>query len=204
MAARIKEATYRPVIAFAPEAEGSTLLKGSARSIPGLHIRDVLAHVDATTPGLMTAFGGHAMAAGLGLERDRLETFRDHLERSVRAFLDDQAPAAEVVTDGELTEMELNLAFAESLAELGPWGQRFPEPLFEGAFEVLDQRVVGGAHLKMVLRPIDGSDPIDAIAFGKLPEDLQGRRSARMLYRLDVNYFRGEVSAQLQVEHILI
>ncbi|MEM1411404.1 MAG: single-stranded-DNA-specific exonuclease RecJ [Pseudomonadota bacterium] len=204
VAARIKEATHRPVIAFAPEEEGSAVLKGSARSIPGLHIRDVLAHVDATAPGLMRAFGGHAMAAGLSLDRTGLDAFQDRLEQSVRIFLDGQAPAPEVLTDGELTAAELNLPFAQALAELGPWGQRFPEPLFEGAFEVLDQRVVGGAHLKMVLRPLDGSDPIDGIAFGRLPEDLKGQRSARMLYRLDVNHFRGETNPQLMVEHILV
>ncbi len=203
VASRIKEATHRPVVAFAPEEAGAAMLKGSARSVPGLHIRDVLAHVDATSPGLIRAFGGHAMAAGLSLDRERLERFGDALEASVRTFLGDAPPRAEVLTDGELGVGELNLDFARSLADLGPWGQRFPEPVFEGAFEVVDQRVVGGAHLKMVLRSVDGGEPIDAIAFGKLPEELGGRRSARMLYRLDVNHFRGEASAQLVVDHIL-
>ncbi len=164
----------------------------------------MLAHVDAREPGLIRAFGGHAMAAGLSLGRDRLDDFSAAFESSVRRFLDDEAPRLEVLTDGELGPAELTLAFADRLADLGPWGQRHPEPLFEGAFEVLDQRVVGGAHLKMVLRPMGGSDPIDAIAFGKLPEDLAGSRQARMLYRLDVNHFRGEASAQLRVEHILV
>lgn len=203
VASRIKEATHRPVVAFAPENGSSETLKGSARSIPGLHIRDVLAHVDARHPGLIKAFGGHAMAAGLSLDRAGLEAFRDALERSVRRFLDDTPPRPEVLTDGELSATELSLEFARELAALGPWGQRHPEPLFEGAFEVLDHRVVGGAHLKMVLRPLDGSDPIDAIAFGKLPEDLHGRRRLRMVYRLDLNHFRGETSAQLLVEHLL-
>lgn len=203
VASRIKDATHRPVIAFAPEEEGSPRLKGSARSIKGLHIRDVLAHVDASHPGLVGAFGGHAMAAGLSLERQGFDTFQQALERSVRHFLDDQPPSPVVLTDGELAAADLSLDFAEALDRLGPWGQRFPEPLFEGAFEVLDHRIVGGAHLKMVLRPIDGSDPIDAIAFGKLPEDLREQRSARMLYRLDINRYRGESSAQLIVEHIL-
>lgn len=203
VASRIKEATYRPVIAFAPESDGANVLKGSARSISGLHIRDVLAHVDATAPGLLRAFGGHAMAAGLSLERQHLDDFRRRFDDSVRLFLDGEAPAREILTDGELSPADLHLDFARTLAAYGPWGQRFPEPLFEGAFEVLDHRVVGGAHLKMVLRPIDGSDPIDAIAFGKLPEDLGGQRRLRMLYRLDVNHFRGEVSVQLQIEQIL-
>lgn len=203
VASRIKEATHRPVIAFAPEEQGAEVLKGSARSIPGLHIRDVLAFVDARAPGLIRAFGGHAMAAGLSLDRARLPHFETRLEDSVRHFLDATPPRPEVLTDGELDPADLSLDFAHQLADLGPWGQRHPEPLFEGAFEVLDQRVVGGAHLKMLLRPIDGADPIDAIAFGRLPEDLGGARSARMLYRLDVNHFRGECSAQLVVEHIL-
>ncbi len=203
VASRIKEATHRPVVAFAPEEAGATMLKGSARSIPGLHIRDVLAHVDATAPGLIRAFGGHAMAAGLSLERERLGRFETLLEASVRRFLDDTPPRPELLTDGELGATELNLDFARTLAELGPWGQRHPEPLFEGAFEVVEQRVVGGAHLKMVLRPLDGSEPIDAIAFGKLPEDLRGERRLRALYRLDVNHYRGESSAQLVIEHLV-
>lgn len=202
VASKIKEATHRPVIAFAPEGEGA-MLKGSARSIPGLHIRDVLAHVDATTPGLIRAFGGHAMAAGLSLDADALQDFQIQLDRSVQHFLDGEAPSAELLTDGELAARDLNLEFAQRLAALGPWGQRFPEPLFEGAFEVIDQRVVGGAHLKMVLRPLEGSELIDAIAFGKLPEDLQGQRTVRLVYKLDVNHFRGESSAQLMVEHIV-
>lgn len=201
VASKIKDATHRPVIAFAPEGDGS-LLKGSARSISGLHIRDVLAHVDASKPGLIRAFGGHAMAAGLSLDADALEDFRVQLDRSVQHFLDGETPRAELLTDGELAARDLNLDFARQLAGLGPWGQRFPEPMFEGAFEVIDHRVVGGAHLKMVLRPLQGSELIDAIAFGKLPEDLQGQRTVRLVYKLDVNHFRGESSAQLMVEHI--
>ena len=203
VASRIKEAKHRPVIAFAPESEGAETLKGSARSISGLHIRDVLAHVDAGHPGLIRAFGGHAMAAGLSLERERLDVFRQALEHSVRAFLDNEAPRREVLTDGELNPGDLALDFAHELAALGPWGQRYPEPLFEGAFEVVDQRIVGGAHLKMVLRPAEGGEPVDAIAFGMLPEDLPSRSRLRLLYRLDVNHFRGQTSVQLRVEHAL-
>lgn len=203
VASRIKEAKHRPVIAFAPESAGASTLKGSARSIPGLHIRDVLAHVDATHPGMVRAFGGHAMAAGLSLDRERLAGFRQALEDSVRAFLDGEPPRREVLTDGELSPAELDLGFAAELAALGPWGQRHPEPLFEGAFEVVDQRIVGGAHLKMVVRPLEGGEPVDAIAFGTLPEDLPDRSRLRLLYRLDVNHFRGQASVQLRVEHVL-
>ncbi|KAA9133199.1 single-stranded-DNA-specific exonuclease RecJ [Marinihelvus fidelis] len=203
VASRVKEATHRPVVAFAPEEEGSARLKGSARSIKGLHVRDVLAHVDARQPGLIDAFGGHAMAAGLSIAANRLDDFRAAFEASTRLFLADEPPRAERVTDGELAAADLNLDFARELHAMGPWGQRFPEPLFEGAFEVLDQRVVGGAHLKMVLRPLDGHEVIDAIAFGTLPEDLDDARRARFLYRLDVNHFRGQASAQLVIEHIV-
>ncbi len=203
VASRIKELKHRPVIAFAPESEGADSLKGSARSIPGLHIRDVLAHVDAGNPGLIRAFGGHAMAAGLSLDRNRLDAFRTALERSVRLFLDGEAPRREVLTDGELEAGDLNLGFATELSALGPWGQRHPEPLFEGAFEIVDQRIVGGAHLKMVVRPLDGGEPVDAIAFGTLPEDLPDRSRLRLLYRLDVNHFRGQANVQLRVEHVL-
>lgn len=202
VASRVKDAAHRPVVAFAPESEGADTLKGSARSVKGLHIRDVLAHVDAGHPGLIGAFGGHAMAAGLSLAAADLERFRDAFEASARQFLDDQAPRAERVTDGELSAAELNLDFARELHALGPWGQRFPEPVFEGSFEVVDQRVVGGAHLKMRLRPLDGHEPIDAIAFRTLPEDLGGKRRARFLYRLDVNHFRGEASVQLVIDHV--
>ncbi len=203
VASKVKEATHRPVVAFAPEQDGSDQLKGSARSVKGLHIRDVLAHVDAMHPGLMGAYGGHAMAAGLSLATANLDHFRDALEASTRHFLGDEPPQAERVTDGELPGTDLSLDFARELHALGPWGQRYPEPVFEGAFEVVDQRVVGGAHLKMVLRPLDGHEMIDAIAFGKLPEDLGGARSARFLYRLDINHFRGVESAQLVIEHIV-
>jgi single-stranded-DNA-specific exonuclease len=203
VASRIKDRINRPVVVFAPEEDGSDTLKGSARSIPGLHIRDVLAHVDASRPGLISAFGGHAMAAGLTLAGEHLEDFRQAFESSTSLFLEGKAPVAEILTDGELPGADINLEFAETLRALGPWGQGFPEPLFEGSFEVIDHRVVGGAHLKMVVRPLDGSEPVDAIAFGRLPEHLPESGAARLLYRLDVNHFRGERSCQLMVERIV-
>ena len=203
VASRIKDRVYRPVVVFAPEQEGSKLLKGSARSVPGLHIRDVLAHVDATHPDLITAFGGHAMAAGLSMPAANLPLFREALEQSVSQMLGGVPPSAQILTDGELEGTEINLEFAQQLRGFGPWGQAFPEPLFEGSFEVIDQRVVGGAHLKMVLRPLDAHEPIDAIAFGRLPEQLPESGPVRLLYRLDVNHFRGECSAQLIVDRIM-
>jgi single-stranded-DNA-specific exonuclease len=203
VASRVKDAVHRPVVAFAPEAEGSSLLKGSARSVRGLHIRDVLAWVDAHQPGLMHAFGGHAMAAGLTLHEDGLKPFRTALIEAISAILDGAALSNEVLTDGELAGAEVGLALAAELESLGPWGQRFPEPLFEGRFEVIDQRVVGGSHLKMVLRSLDGGEPLDAIAFNCPPESLGGAKSLELLYRLEVNRWRGSESCQLVVEHLV-
>ena len=203
VASRIKDRIHRPVIVFAPEHEGSPLLKGSARSVPGLHIRDVLAHVVSSHPDMVIAFGGHAMAAGLSLPADKLADFSAALEHSVDMFLGGVAPSAEIMTDGELSGIDINLELALQLRDMGPWGQHFPEPLFEGVFEVISHRVVGGAHMKMVLRPLDGQKPVDAIAFGKLPDQLPASGSVRLLYKLDVNYFRGECICQLMVERIL-
>lgn len=203
VASRIKDAVHRPVLAFAPETEGSNILKGSARSVAGLHIRDILARVDALHPNMITAFGGHAMAAGLTLFSDQLEPFRAAMVESVEFFLQGRSLDSEILTDGELEPADINLLFAERLRELGPWGQHFPEPLFEGRFVVEDKKVVGGAHLKMLLRPVGGQSRLDAIAFGRLPEDLPATDTVRLIYRLDVNHFRGHKTCQLMVEQIL-
>ena len=203
VASRIKDAVYRPVIAFAPESEGSDVLKGSARSVKGVHIRDVLARVDARNPQLITAFGGHAMAAGLTLPAANLAQFKIELEEAVVYFLQGQSLRNEILTDGELTPADINLNFAQLLGDFGPWGQQFPEPLFEGRFVVEDKRVVGGAHLKMMLRPVYGDVAIDAIAFGKLPEDLPPTDTVGFVYKLDVNHFRGNSTCQLMIEKII-
>lgn len=209
VASRVKDAVHRPVIAFAPESEGASRLKGSARSIRGLHIRDALAAVDAHHPGLMEAFGGHSMAAGLSLSADRLETFNGAFQDEIRRMLDGDEPVNEIRTDGELAPDELDVALALALEGAGPWGQRFPEPLFDGHFEVVEQRIVGERHLKMVLRHPQGGGSVDAIAFNHLPEDLEraagqsGRRQLRMLYRLDVNRWQGMERCQLIVEHFV-
>ena len=163
----------------------------------------MLARVDATHPGLISAFGGHAMAAGLSMPASGLGLFSDALEACATQMLGNGSLTPEVLTDGELASSDINLRMAMALRDLGPWGQQFPEPLFEGAFEIVDQRIVGGAHLKMVLRPLDGSSLVDAIAFGTLPEDLPSPKAIRALYRLDVNHFRGERSCQLMIEHLV-
>ena len=203
VASKIKDAVHRPVLAFAPESEGSGLLKGSARSVSGLHIRDVLARVDTLNPGMITAFGGHAMAAGLTLAADRLEAFRQALNESIGYFLQGRVLDNEILTDGELSADDINLDFAGLLRGLGPWGQNFPEPVFEGRFVVEEKRVVGGAHLKMLLRPVNGYGNIDAIAFGRLPEDLPATDTIGLIYKLDINHFRGRKTCQLMVEKIL-
>jgi single-stranded-DNA-specific exonuclease len=203
VASRIKDAVHRPVLAFAPESMGSDVLKGSARSVKGLHIRDVLARVDALHPQMISAFGGHAMAAGLTLPVEQLEPFKQALNESIEFILQGKTLNNEILTDGELSAADMELSFAEHLRSLGPWGQHFPEPLFEGRFVVEERRVVGGSHLKMQLRPVDGHASIDAIAFGRLPEDLPDSDTVRLVYKLDINHFRGHKTCQLMVEQIL-
>jgi single-stranded-DNA-specific exonuclease len=219
VASRLKDAIHRPVVAFAPEGDpaeahpcktgrasvtGPGLLKGSARSVKGLHIRDVLALVDARNPGLMSAFGGHAMAAGLTLPAAHLDTFRESLLGAVLTVLDGTMLEAEVLTDGMLEPADIGLDLAVQLQELGPWGQRFAEPLFDGLFEVVQQRVVGGSHLRMTLRPQGASTLVEGIAFNHMPEDLPaGGRPVRLLYKLDINRWRGNETCQLMVERIV-
>jgi len=203
VASRVKDTVHRPVFAFAPESEGAGLLKGSARSVKGLHIRDVLAYLDAHHPGVMQAFGGHAMAAGLTLDSAHYPAFVEALPAAVNAVLGGVELSAEILTDGGLQASEVSLDFARSLEELAPWGQRFPEPVFDGLFRVIDSRVLGGSHLKMIVQPVDGSEPVDAIVFNRLPEDLPGSGAVRLLYRLTVNRWRGNESCQLIVEDIV-
>ena len=201
VAARLKERYHRPVVAFADEESG--MLKGSARSVPGLHIRDALADVDALHPELIERFGGHAMAAGLTLSADRLGTFRTALAAAVDARLEPGLLDGEIVSDGELPEEALGLATAELLRDAAPWGQGFPEPVFDGCFELLDARTVGLDHLKMRVRPVGGRRIMDAIAF-RQAERLGNARPARLrlAYRLDVNEYNGLRSAQLVVEYL--
>jgi single-stranded-DNA-specific exonuclease len=202
VASRIKDAVHRPVIAFAPENESSGILKGSARSIPGIHIRDVLATVNAANPGLIDAFGGHAMAAGLSLSQDKFEAFNAEYCDALDKVMEPHHLDNVLLTDGVLEAAELNLETAQLLRSGGPWGQKFPEPLFEGRFAILEQRIVGQRHLKMTVQQA-GSDALDAIAFNTLPGQLPDNHdSVGLVYRLDVNEFRSRQSAQLIVEYI--
>jgi single-stranded-DNA-specific exonuclease len=188
------------VIAFAPGEGG--LLKGSARSIPGLHIRDLLATVAARHPGLITRFGGHAMAAGLSLPREALEEFEAALEAVAGEWLDPEALRPVVLSDGPLLPHGLSLDTARALRGLGPWGQAFPEPVFDDVFELRRIKPVGGDHLKASLLP-DSGQPVEAIEFRADPTrwPAPGGR-LRLAYRADVNCYRGMESLQLVVEHV--
>jgi len=200
LAARIKEQFHRPVIAFAKAGDGE--LKGSARSVPGLHVRDALDAVATRQPGLITRFGGHAMAAGLTLAEHNFDVFADAFDAECRRHLSADDLNGTIQSDGELSGEELSLDAACQLRDAGPWGQGFPAPVFEGEFDVLGSRTVGECHLKMNLRPAAaGRGSIDAIAFNTPPLPA-GCQRLRMVYRLDVNEYRGVESAQLVVEHI--
>ncbi|MBL3557328.1 MULTISPECIES: single-stranded-DNA-specific exonuclease RecJ [Marinobacter] len=202
LAARIREQTHRPTIAFAPDDNGEDI-KGSARSIPGLHIRDVLAVVDARHPGMMKKYGGHAMAAGMTLSRRDLDAFSEAFDRAVRDTLRAEDLEAAITTDGPLSPDELHLETATLLKRAGPWGQHFPEPLFDGNFRVVSQRIVGENHLKLVLQLEEGGAIIDGIAFNTGPEVPDYTRTgARVVYKPDANTFRGRTNLQLLVDYL--
>ncbi|MEN8260144.1 MAG: DHHA1 domain-containing protein, partial [Pseudomonadota bacterium] len=201
LASRIKDRLHRPVIAFAPAGNGE--IKGSGRSIPGVHIRDVLSNVATGHPGLLKKFGGHAMAAGLSLHISDYPAFSLAFDRAVRDNLNGIDLAQTVYTDGRLEGSEMALEFAELLQGAGPWGQGFPEPAFDGEFEVIQARIVGQKHLKMVLRLPESPRMVDAIAFFvDDPESWLGTPKVRLVYRLDVNEYRDTRSLQLVVEYM--
>lgn len=195
VASRIKDQLHRPVIAFA--RSGDNELKGSARSIKGLHIRDALDAIAARHPGLVAKFGGHAMAAGLTLKEADFERFAAAFNAEARRWLSDEDLEQVILSDGNIDE-EITLALAHEIMSAAPWGQGFAEPLFDGEFEVLAQRIVGGHHLKLVLRHRDGAATLDAIAFNHA-STLDGRYQ-HLAYRVDVNTWRGRQTVQLIVE----
>ncbi len=201
LASRVKDRLHRPVIVFAESGEDG--IKGSARSVPGLHIRDALDAVAKRHPDLLSKFGGHAMAAGLSLARADLARFSQAFDEEVRRHLGPADLCQEILSDGELSAAELNLPLAESLRAAGPWGQGFAEPLFDGVFDIVSRRIVGDNHLKLVLRPPGGEQIIDAIAFNTVDDDWPADTTqVELAYRLDVNEYNGRRSAQLLVEHI--
>lgn len=202
LASRIKERFHRPVIAFAPAGDG--LLKGSGRSVAGLHMRDALERLDTLNPGLMLKFGGHAMAAGLSLEQDKFDEFRQRFADLVGEWMDASQLEGVIWSDGELKGNELSLETAELLRDGGPWGQSFPEPTFDGKFRILQQRLVGERHLKLMIEPMNGGPLLDGIAFNidtTLWPD-SSVREVKLAYKLDINEYRGNRSVQLLIQHL--
>lgn len=203
LASRVKERLHRPAIIFAP-GNSAEELKGSARSITGFHIRDALAVIAAQYPDLIDKFGGHAMAAGLTLQRKNYAKFAAAFDAEVRRHLSLEDLRGEIHSDGELTSADFTVELADCLREAGPWGQAFPEPTFDGRFKVLQQRLVGGKHLKLTLEVDGASRQVDAIHFNA---DLKVWPSHRLqyvhaAYRLDVNEYQGRRNLQLIVEQI--
>ncbi|WP_404407980.1 single-stranded-DNA-specific exonuclease RecJ [Pseudidiomarina marina] len=200
VAGRVKEQCHRPVIAFADSDDG--YLKGSARSIPGLHIRDVLERVHSLHPNLIERFGGHAMAAGLTLAHENLNEFRQAFTQQVETWLGDEELTRTIWSDGELDADYLQEPFVRQLEAYGPWGQGFPEPIFDGEFRIVSQRLVGERHLKLVLETPQRV-VVDAIAFNidleTWPDDSVQRVHAA--YKIQLNHFRGRTSVELQLEH---
>jgi single-stranded-DNA-specific exonuclease len=201
LAARIKDRTQRPVVVFAAGSEGE--LKGSARSIPGLHIRDAFDTIAARHPGLLRKFGGHAQAAGLTIRRSDLSEFETALDAVVRETINPANLTRQILTDGELAPADFALDLARALYATLPWGQGCPEPLFDGEFVVLDRRVVGSDHLKLRLLPDGRRAPLDAVLFNADAELLELRcKRLRAAYRLDINDYQGVESLQLILEHL--
>lgn len=197
IASRIKDKTGRPVMAFANAGNGE--LKGSGRSVRGFHIRDALDVIGTRHPGLISHFGGHAMAAGLTLAKQQLEPFRAAFDQEAKRILSAEQLENIMVTDGAVGQ-PITLEVAREVNEAAPWGQGFPEPLFEGEFRVLDQRIVGGSHLKLLLDDITGP-PLDAILFNH-PALLEGHE-LRCAFRMEINRHRGAVKPQLVIEAVV-
>ena len=198
VASRLAQRAHRPAFVFAPAQPGSNELRGSARSIPGLHVRDLLAAVDAAQPGLIARFGGHAMAAGLTLESERLPAFEAALRIAAEAMLDPALLQAELVSDGELQAHEFGIDTAIALRDGGHWGQGYPEPLFDGEFDVLGFRVLKDRHLNLELGI--GSKRLNAIHFGGWDGNPPPAR-VRIAYRLVPDDYRGGDAIQLMVVH---
>ncbi len=202
LASRIKDQFHRPVVAFTREQEG--ILKGSARSVEGIHLRDALERIYSKFPDMILKFGGHAMAAGLTIREEYLTVFQTEFNRLLSEWLGEDKLQGIIWTDGELSSQQFNLNVAEMLKQAGPWGQAFPEPVFDGEFSILQQRLVGDEHLKMMVEPKQGGPLLDAIAFNvdtRYYPDLS-IKSARLVYKVDVNEFRGNRSLQLLVDYI--
>jgi single-stranded-DNA-specific exonuclease len=208
VAGRIKDRLHRPVIAFARAEDGS--LRGSARSVPGINIRDALDSVATRRPDLIDRFGGHAMAAGLSLSESKLADFRLAFAAEIARRANPELLSGAIYSDGVLSAAELCIGTAEALRGAGPWGQGFPEPAFDGQFTVEEARLVGDKHMKMRLRPPHlGAQMIDAIAFGYIGSPFENANLSRgaavqLVYRLEINNYRETARVQLNCQHVKI
>ncbi len=196
VAGKLKEDYHCPVAVFAKSGE---FLKGSIRSIPSVHIKDLLDLVDRENPGLILKFGGHAMAAGLSIKAENFWSFKRTFNDAIKAHLNDQIPTVELLTDGELEGFDISLENAEIIKNAGPWGQGFDEPIFYGQFEIVEQKVVGEKHLKCRLKLKGDTQVHDAIAFFQVPLESD---EVKVAYKLSINIWRGNASLQLMVERI--
>ena len=204
LASRIKDQYHRPVVAFAQEQAG--ILKGSARSVEGIHLRDLLERIHSQHPDVILKFGGHAMAAGLSIRETDFTEFQRLFNQAVQDWLGESPLQGIVWTDGELDQKDFNLPLVERLKAAGPWGQNFPEPTFDGKFKILSQRLIGQGqnHLKLLLEPEKGGPLLDAVAFNidtRYYPDLSIKQ-AKLVYKLDINEYRGNRSVQLLVDYI--
>jgi single-stranded-DNA-specific exonuclease len=198
VAGRLKEDYQCPCVVF---AKSGKLLKGSIRSISDVHIKDLLDLIDRENPSLIEKFGGHAMAAGLTINPENFEEFKEAFTGAITDHLEGKKPIIELLTDGKLDASEMTLNNAELLRQASPWGQGFEEPIFYGDFELLEQRIVGEKHLKCTLKLVDNSSIFEGIAF--FQEKLESKQ-VRVAYKLNVNSFRGNESLQLMIESMLI
>jgi single-stranded-DNA-specific exonuclease len=200
LAAKIKEKFNRPVIVFAKECQG--ILKGSARSITELHIKDVFDEIARLYPKLILTFGGHAMAAGLTIEESQFDRFSDVFNKVVNQYISSDSLEDQCLTDGELSGDDFSLPLALAIQNAGPWGQSFPEPIFVGQFKILDKRIVGESHLKLKLQSRN-NNTLDAIAFNMTDDDWPSKlEQITSTYRLGINHYRGHSQVQLFIEHI--
>jgi single-stranded-DNA-specific exonuclease len=212
VAGRIKDRLHRPVIAFARAEDGS--LRGSARSIAGVNIRDALDAIATRRPGLIDKFGGHAMAAGMSLQAEKLAEFRGAFEQEIAARVDVESLSGVIYSDGALSRDEICVETARVLRGAGPWGQGFPEPVFDGQFRLAEMRIVGDRHLKMQLvhmsegASLSGAPAIEAIAFSYIGGSAEDARllpgaALELAYRLEINEYRGSERTQLNCQHLL-
>ena len=202
VASKIKEVFNRPVVVFAKDKNG--ILKGSARSIAGVHIRDVLSYIDSSWPGIIKQFGGHAMAAGLSINANRLKAFGTKFNFALNQLYNDEYFDEIIYTDGELSHKEYSLRFLKKLEQLRPWGNGFPEPKFDGKFDIIEMKVLKGGHIRMELKPFGLKDTVEAIAFGAENEAwTKNAKSFLAVFRLQINRFRNLERVQLIMDKVI-